>query len=315
MREMYRLLRAVVLLVSVGNVEIASTLPLSVHVRPVHLEQYYELTSKSMPGRTGCLAFLSADSVTTADVRQPSAQPASLSERIIARIKNNPIVAALIALGTVIIALGTFTDALKKLLDPITRNRAQAAREKLGRMGLKYEARDFVESARKSDLHAVKTFLAAEMKPNARGYEGRTALSCAVEHENSKIIHALLRRKADVNQTDDHRCTPLTWAIFKRNREILRLLLKHGAKADTIDQAFVTAACRVDTESLRILLEKGADVTKVGAEALVCAAAAHDRDTNDEAVSATCLSLMLIPMLRMTSGPPCFMRYVRGTKQ
>jgi hypothetical protein len=193
MREVYRLLRAVVLLASVSNVAIPSTIPLSVHVRPVHLERHCELTSKSMPGRAGRLVFLSADSVIRADEPQPSAEVASLSERIIARIKNNPIVAALIALGTVIIALGTFTDALKKLLDPITRNRAQAAREKLVRMGLKYEARDFVESTKKNDSHAVKIFLTAGMNANVAGYEGRTALMCAVSNQNTKIIRLLLR--------------------------------------------------------------------------------------------------------------------------
>jgi len=98
MRELYRLLRAVVLLVSVGNVEIPATIPLAVHVQPAHSDQYYELTSKS----------------------------------------------------------------------------------------------------------------------------------------------------------------------FKHNGDLLRFLLKHGTKADTIDQAFVTAACHADAESLRIHLEKHPDITKVG---------------------------------------------------
>lgn len=43
-------------------------------------------------------------------------EPSTRFDRLNLRIKNNPIVASLIVLGTVVIALSTFTDAAKNLL-------------------------------------------------------------------------------------------------------------------------------------------------------------------------------------------------------
>jgi len=189
-------------------------------------------------------------------------------------------------LGTIVIALATFSDALKGLLDRIIR-RPEAARTKLTQISLKYEARDFVENARRGDLHAVKTFLAARMNPDASDYEGTTALIAAASNEDLKIIRVLLKAKANVNRRDGNGCTALSWAIFKHNTNILRLFLRKGADPKSVDRAFVTAACRVDIESLKILLENGADVSKVGTEALICAAGARDPASNNNRVINT----------------------------
>ncbi len=46
-------------------------------------------------------------------------EPKTRIDRLNQRVRNNPVVAALIILGTLIIALSTFTDAAKNLLDLI----------------------------------------------------------------------------------------------------------------------------------------------------------------------------------------------------
>lgn len=110
---------------------------------------------------------------------QPGNESGTFSDRILNRIKNNPIVAVLILLGAIVTALAAFREALKGLLDQIFR-RPEAARSELSRIGLKY---DFVESAVRRDLHAVKTFLAArkKMQCSVAGLLWRVGLTVLIE--------------------------------------------------------------------------------------------------------------------------------------
>ena len=52
-------------------------------------------------------------------------------ERISSQIKSNPIVAALIILGTIVIALSTFTDAAARLFSLVSKQSPAAARAEL----------------------------------------------------------------------------------------------------------------------------------------------------------------------------------------
>ncbi len=47
-------------------------------------------------------------------------QPSSLVDRLITRLKNNPVVAVLIVTGLLVISLASFTDALTKILSTIS---------------------------------------------------------------------------------------------------------------------------------------------------------------------------------------------------
>jgi len=203
-------------------------------------------------------------------------------DRIISQIKNNPIVASVIVLGTIVIALAAFTDAAKNLLGLVTKQRPEEARIELTKMSLQYTPEDFVHSAEKGDVDAIKLFLAAGMDPNATigsytQLEGETALMRAAKEGHREVVDILLKAKADVNRerishcnvdyNDD--CTALWNAASRGRGDILRVLLDHGASAEIINGAFVAAAESDDRDILRILLDRGADVKKVGSEALI----------------------------------------------
>jgi hypothetical protein len=95
-------------------------------------------------------------------------QQKTLYDRLIARIKNNTVAATVIVLGTIVIALATFTGAMKNLVNLIAKKGPEVARVELSQMSLEYTPEAFVGSAEKGDMAAVKLFLAAGMDPQTR---------------------------------------------------------------------------------------------------------------------------------------------------
>ena len=199
-------------------------------------------------------------------------QPDSLSDRIMARIKNNPLVAVLIAAGTIVIALATFSDAMRNLLGLLKGQNPEAARQELSNLSVEYTPQAFVQSSEKGDVRAVKLFLAAGIDPNVRDDEGNTALMHAIADDRTEIIKALLKSNADVNEKNSGGGTALSWAAARGQLETVRLLLDRGADPEAINDAFVAAAGHPHPDVMRALLERGAKLNEIGSEALLEAA-------------------------------------------
>ena len=189
-------------------------------------------------------------------------------ERITAQIKNNPIVAALIILGTLVIALSTFTDAAKKLFSVLPKQSPEAARTALGQMSLQYTPAAFIRSAQTGDLTAVQLFLTAGMAPNATDDEGNTALMSAAYKGHTKIVAALVKAGADVKQKRGRK-TALFSAASGGHIDSLRILLDKGTDAEAITDAFVEAVRMRHHDVIRTLVNKGAAVKQVGAIAMM----------------------------------------------
>jgi uncharacterized protein len=194
-------------------------------------------------------------------------QRTSRIERTVSRIKSNPIVASLIFLGTIIIALSTFTDSAKKLLSVIPKQSPEAARSALGGMSLEYTPETFVRSADTGDLTAVKLFLNAGMNPNEADDEGSTALMHAAYKGHANVVGALLGAGADVNQRKGHQ-TALSSAASGGHIDTLRVLLGKGPDADAIDDAFVEAVRTRHHDIVRLLADRGAKVNQIGSFAM-----------------------------------------------
>lgn len=188
-------------------------------------------------------------------------------ERIFSQIKSNPIVASLIVLGTIVIALSTFTDAAKRLFSIVAKQSPEAARSELAGLSLQYTPDAFVQSADNGDLNAVKLFLRAGMDPGATDDEGSTALMQAAWKGHTKVVAALLKAGADVNQRKG-RHSALLSAASGGHIDSLRILLDKGPDAEVIDDAFVEAVKTRHHEIARVLAERGADVKKVGTLAM-----------------------------------------------
>ena len=227
-------------------------------------------------------------------------------DRFLERLKRKPIVAALMAIGAVVIALSSFTDATKNLVSLVAGIRgpsAEQARAELSRLSVDYSKEAFVERVQQGDQAVSALFLAAGMDANtAVDQEGNTALMAAANNGHTSVVDSLvdaganvnatnrqgisalmraatqdgaavvsrlIASNADPNQRDVRGDTALSFAAARGRRGNLVLLLDAGAQPDAIDRAFVSAAQYGEQEAARLLLDRGANVEKVGSEALV----------------------------------------------
>ena len=227
-------------------------------------------------------------------------------DRSLERLKKKPIVAAVIAIGAVVVALSTFTDSVKNLASlagVITGPSPEEARAELSRLSVDYSKETFIERVEQGDRTATGLFLAAGMDANAAiDQEGNTALMVAANNgraevvdelvqaganvnvtnrqgvsalmraatrEDVALVRKLIAAKADLNHKDSRGETALSFAAARGRRETVTLLLDSGAQPEAIDRAFVAAAESGEPEIARLLLGRGADVQKTGGEALV----------------------------------------------
>ncbi|CAM9194080.1 unnamed protein product, partial [Hapterophycus canaliculatus] len=101
---------------------------------------------------------------------------------------------------------------------------------------------------------------------SAEGTE-KTALIYAANHQQVGAIDALVEARADLEARDTKGRSPLHVAAGSPECEpTLRVLLKHGANVDALDQNSLTPLClavgRGDQSAVDILVSAGADVNK-----------------------------------------------------
>jgi len=195
----------------------------------------------------------------------------SLFDRIISGLKNNPVAGILLAAGTAVIALATFTNAAGTLLGLFKGQSPASARAELSTLGVEFTSQEFLERAKHGDARAIRLFVTAGMDPNTKDAEGNTALIFAIAQSRTDIIASLLAAKADVNQTNGGGATALDWAAARGQLDNVRLLLEKGASPGAIDEGFVAAAENCQLDVMRALLEKGARLKEVGSRALLAA--------------------------------------------
>lgn len=217
--------------------------------------------------------------------------------RLISRVKNNPVVASAILLGTIVIAFSTFTDAARNLLSLLAMQGPERARIELSKLSLPYTPEAFLSSAEKGDVDAVTLFLTAGMKPDAISADDKgesspaTALKHAAHNGDVEMINALLKAKADVNYGNADGGA-LSWALFTGKESILRILLDNGADVVSINGAFFEAARGRNQEAMRLLAERGTDLKKVGPGALVVAVLSGNDPSDEKRVIET-INLLL----------------------
>jgi ankyrin repeat protein len=186
-----------------------------------------------------------------------------------------------------------------------TKPAPEDARMQLAKLSLAYTPGDFVNSAEMGDLSAVKLFLAAGMDPNATTQAspnstgrdvGQTALMAAAFKGHAKVVAALLDAGADINNTQSVH-TPLRLAARQGHVEVVKILLGRKVDADQINRAFVDAAGYRRGEVVRLLLDKGADVKKVGTRAatflLMRGGGRQNGDAQEDAQASEILELLL----------------------
>jgi len=163
-------------------------------------------------------------------------------------------------------------------------------------------------AAREGDVDLARVLLDAGAEIDAAAGDGKTALAVAIFNGNYAVASLLVDRKADVNQADAQRFTPLFWAVDRRNMEtapnfpwmvtadplpLIRQLLDAGANPNALVNntprarmregsprivfatALMRAAFAADLELVTLLLDRGANPSVVSrdSETMVSAAA------------------------------------------
>lgn len=190
----------------------------------------------------------------------------ALTEKLMARLQNHRWVAILILIGTVVIALSTFTDATKNLLGLFGGQSPEEARLKLTGMSVAYTPEAFLNAAEAGDLTLVNLFIAGGMDPSLATYAsqgGPTPLFYAARENHSDVVEALLKAGAVVTGPNNY---ALAGAVHSGNPALLKRLLKTPVAPNDLDGAMTEGGSR---EMLEILVAHGGDVRKNGAEALL----------------------------------------------
>jgi len=151
-----------------------------------------------------------------------------------------------------------------------------------------------VDAARRGDAEAVRTLLGSKsVDVNAAAADGSTALEWAVQHDDAKMVDALIRAGANVRAVNAFGVQPVAIAAEKGNAEVLRLLLSAGADPEAGlsagETALMTAARTGAVAPLQLLLEHGAKVDAHdarGQTALMWAAARNNADAIGALVKA-----------------------------
>jgi cytohesin len=121
------------------------------------------------------------------------------------------------------------------------------------------------EAAKKGDIEQVRKLITAGVDVNAKDKKGQTPLHFAARHGHEQIARLLIARGADVNvNMAGESWTPLLDAASTGQTKLVKLLLQKGAKVDVGDDYGYTplyyAIWSEDQEMVRMLIAAGADV-------------------------------------------------------
>jgi ankyrin repeat protein len=135
-------------------------------------------------------------------------------------------------------------------------------------------ADNFLSAATSGDLTAIQAALDTGADPNTRDAQGRPALQLATIKKHPAVVKALLEKGADPETvgTAAHapHFTPVQLAASNGDNPTLQVLLDHGANidaqnADSKHTALFLAVQKNRTDTVKLLLERGADANRRGA--------------------------------------------------
>jgi ankyrin repeat protein len=143
--------------------------------------------------------------------------------------------------------------------------------------------KELCEAARGGDLDAVKRLVQNDQfNPDAKDYNGTTALMLAAENGHSEVVEVLINAKADVHAVDENNNTALKLAAKGNHTKVLKVLvesfsedLRGEASKEASKEVLRWIVVRRDINSMRSFVEnlpQDANRVEVLSEGLISAA-------------------------------------------
>ena len=93
-------------------------------------------------------------------------------------------------------------------------------------------AHQMFDLARAGDGDQLAEYVDAGVPVNLTDAAGNTLVMLAAYHGHAPAVTALAARGADLDRVNDHGQSPLAGAVFKDERDVVRVLLDAGADPD-----------------------------------------------------------------------------------
>lgn len=109
---------------------------------------------------------------------------------------------------------------------------------------------DLVAAVMEDNADAVEQHLTPDVTPELKNY----LLMYAAKEGQTAVVEKLLNHGANPNIPDKVGYTPIWWAAFRQNDDVVRLLIDHGADVDVAGMNGKTARDMIESPEVATLL-------------------------------------------------------------
>lgn len=140
----------------------------------------------------------------------------------------------------------------------------RANRNSLLEQGISCNADSFEFYLEKEKTEICKSILNSGIDVNSKTLQGVPLLCVATRNDSKEMLELLLEKGADINEvSEDRGYSPVMDAVWRKNYEIAKLLIDHGADLSTMSSdgqsILVLAVGNGNSKIVKLLLDSGAD--------------------------------------------------------
>ena len=163
--------------------------------------------------------------------------------------------------------LGAFVAFGCKPSDSEDETTPEMAKSMLKLRGYEINEKGLFKAVAKEDVLGVSGFLNAGVDPNSKNEKGETALTFAIDDNESDKIAKILIRKANVSMPDDLGSSPLHLAVIRNKDKVFDLILEKNVDVNIAGSEgkvkkitpLYAAVLKRRNDLVKKLLKKGAD--------------------------------------------------------
>ena len=159
----------------------------------------------------------------------------------------------------------SFLNWLEKNIENLkSESLKRANKNSLLEQGISCSADSFEFYLEKEKTGICKSILNSGIDVNSKTLQGVPLLCVATRNDSKEMLELLLEKGADINEvSEDRGYSPVMDAVWRKNYEIAKLLIDHGADLSTMSSdgqsILVLAVGNGNSKIVKLLLNSGAD--------------------------------------------------------